>query len=99
MFVCSTYCRSAYNHAVASYLVSDLDGKRRPGFRPSYLGRRTASFARASSLAEQKFAGGQNVMIPHQPKVKQRLAMRGYGTFYKMVLLKISVISVAYSSL
>ena len=99
MFVCSTYCRSAYNHTVASYLVSDLDGKRRPGFRPSYLGRRTVSFARASSLAEQKFAGGQNVMIPHQPKVKQRLAMRGYGTFYKMVLLKISVISVAYSSL
>ena len=26
--------------------------------RPSYLGRRTANFARASSLAEQNFAGG-----------------------------------------
>ena len=35
-------------------------------------------------------------MIPHQPKV-QRLIKRGYGTLCKMVLLIMSVISVAYS--
>ena len=37
-------------------------------------------------------------MIPHQPKV-QRLAKRGYGTSYEMVLLRIFVISAAYSSM
>ena len=59
MFVCSTYCGSASNHTVISCLVSDLDGKKHPGFRPSYFGRRTANCARASSLAEQKFAGSK----------------------------------------
>ena len=67
-------------------------------YRPSNLGRRTANFARTSSPAEQKFHVGLNVMIPHQPKV-QRLIKRGYGISCKMVLLRISVISVAYSSL
>ena len=70
----------------------------RYSFRSSNLGRRTANFVRASSLAEQKFLGGLNVMIPHQAKV-QRLIKRGYGTSWKMVLLRISLISVASSSL
>ena len=50
-------------------------------------------------LQSKNFPEVKNVMIPHQPKVKQRLAMRGCGTFCKVVLLKIFVISVAYSSL
>ena len=40
-----------------------------------------------------------NVMIiPHQTKV-QRLIKRGHGTSCEMVLLRLSVISVAYSAL
>ena len=37
-------------------------------------------------------------MISFQPKVK-RLIKKDYGTSFEMVLLRISVISVAYSSL
>ena len=66
-------------------------------FRRSYLGRRTANFIRASSLAEQKFARSLKChdSTSYQPKV-QRLIKRGYGTCCEMVLLRISVISVAY---
>ena len=39
-----------------------------------------------------------NVIITHQPKV-QRLIKRSYETFSEMALLRISVISVAYSVL
>ena len=57
--------------------------------RPSYLGRRTGIFARSSSLAEQKFA----------------VCLKCHNWFHinlhssKMVLLRIFVISIAYSSL
>ena len=57
-----------------------------------------ANFARASSPAEQKFVEGLKCHIPDQPKVR-RLIKGGCGASCEMVLLKISVISVAYSSL
>ena len=38
----------------------------------------------------------QNVMIPHQPKLQRFIKRR--GTSCEMVLLRISLISVAYSS-
>ena len=36
-------------------------------------------------------------MISHQPKV-QRLFKRGYGTSCEMLLLRLTIVSVAYSS-
>ena len=61
------------------------------------MGRRTANFARASSLAEQKFAGGLKYHDSTSTTDMERLIKRGYGTSCEMVLLRISVMSVAYS--
>ena len=63
--------------------------------KPSYLGRPTANFVRASSFAEKKFAGGLKCHASTSSKL-ERMIKRGYGPSCEMVFLRIFVISVAY---